>query len=120
MSITDHMAGMATEKEHTRPMEHEGRGGGEPQGGVHGHLQALHKEMGGTHMHIHKGEDGIHTTHHVGEDGQVQGPHEHENTEALKAHVHQVFSEGHEDGGSWGGKEYAKEGKSGGHESLYG
>jgi hypothetical protein len=56
------------------------------------HLQDLHAEMGGTHMHVH--HDGMtHTTHHIGEDGKVEGPHEHASTEALKEHVGKVMGE---------------------------
>ena len=64
----------------------------EHEGGVPGHLKALHSEMGGKHMHIHQHEGG-HTTHHVGEDGKVEGPHEHENTEQLKEHMGKFFDE---------------------------
>lgn len=74
------------------PMGDEQPGDGEvPQ-----HLEALHKAMGGIHMHVHQGEDGKLTSHHVGEDGMVEGPHEHGDMEALKQHQHEVF--GHDEG----------------------
>lgn len=67
----------------------------EEKGGVPEHLQAMHQQMGGKHMHVHS--DGFsHTTHHVGEDGQVQGPHEHPDMEALKDHMSNFFEEGQE------------------------
>lgn len=65
-------------------------------GEVPQHLEALHKAMGGTHMHVHQGEDGKLTSHHVGEDGMIEGPHEHGDMEALKQHQHEVF--GHDEG----------------------
>lgn len=119
-SIAEHMAGMAQPRDREGSAPQHGAQEGE-QSGVHGHLAAMHKEMGGKHMHIHQGEEGVHTTHHVDEDGQVQGPHEHGDVEALKAHVHHVFGQGEHGPKAWaGGGESKHESGGGGHESLFG
>ena len=122
MSIAEAMSGLAhsagpkpsiggrmgAHEEPKREQEHESP--------VHEHLAAMHKEMGGKHMHIHQNEHGEHTTHQVGEDGNVEGPHNHENTEALKHHMDKFLGEEEHEGG-YGGHE---EKDSGGGESLFG
>jgi hypothetical protein len=95
--------------------EEQNKSQSEHESPVHEHLAAMHKEMGGKHMHIHQNEHGEHTTHQVGEDGKVEGPHNHENTEALKHHMDKFLGEEEQEGG-YGGHER----NSGGGESLFG
>lgn len=98
--IAEAMSGMAAGKRHggisgaMEPgSEREAKPEGEHDGGgVEGHLQALHSELGGKHMHVHQHEGGL-TSHHVGEDGKVEGPHDHESTEQLKEHMAKFFDE---------------------------
>ena len=95
-----------------------------PASPVHEHLQALHAEMGGKHMHIHS--DGMdHTSHQIGEDGVVEGPHDHENIEALKEHMGKFFDEEEQEGKEEGAPEqkgdrgYGGSKESKDHASLY-
>ena len=88
----------------------------EQESPVHEHLAAMHKEMGGKHMHIHQNEHGEHMTHQVGEDGKVEGPHNHENLEAMKKHIGTFMGEEEHEEGGYGGHEK----DSGGGESLFG
>ena len=85
----------AGSKERGTEFEHnsaDGTDGGHHEA-VKAHLENMHAQHGGRHMHITEHEHGGMTSHHIGHDGQVEGPHDHENIEALKDHLGRFFNE---------------------------
>lgn len=64
----------------------------EEEGGVHGHLKAMHEEMGGKHMHLHHDGEKI-TSHSIDDSGEVHGPDEHNSAEEAKHAMSKFFDE---------------------------